>query len=248
MKQLGRLPAQGLRREVPSSGYYDTVTYIHSDAKLRGFGAAALLIPPSSSSSSTYETAPKYRLACGKGIKNVHIWQFSPPRSAFCSSLSSSGGEGGAGLGALGGGDGSAFAPYQCASGSWLCMYDVATNGNTIHALSFRHGACELLTKSGGSALRVWNLRPFDSGSPGSGRPTYEDVANSQDAKSIAPAFSFGGTYEFAVVRIDAPKEANRDAFAMPEKPCEEDYGNGLRRRRSIIIVLFIQVIRRSYQ
>ena len=86
-----------------------------------------------------------------------------------------------------------------------------------------------------GSNLRVWNLRSFDpSDADKSSRPPYEDIANTQDTKNIVPSYAFGGTYEFAIVRIDAPKEANRDAFYMPEKVCEED--NGLRRRRFILI------------
>lgn len=118
--------------------YADTVTYIHSDPKLRGFGAAALV----SSSPSVYDQLPKYRLACGRGIKNVHVWQFSPARSAHHLSNTGRLGE-----------DGTAFSPFQCGSDSWLCMYDVATNGNTITGFAFRHGATELLTKSGGLDL-----------------------------------------------------------------------------------------------
>lgn len=115
--------------------YADTVTYIYSDPKLRGFGAAALV----SSSPSVYDQLPKYRLACGRGIKNVHVWQFSPARSAHHLSNTGRLGE-----------DGTAFSPFLCGSDSWVCMYDVATNGNTITGFAFRHGATELLTKSGG--------------------------------------------------------------------------------------------------
>ena len=96
---------------------------------------------------------------------------------------------------------------------------------------------------SSGSNLRVWNLRSFDpSDAERSPRPAYEDIANTQDTKNIVPGYAFGGTYEFAIVRIDAPKEANRDAFYMPEKVCEED--NGLRRRRLIKINLVIRLFK----
>ena len=115
--------------------YADTITFIHSDPKLRGFGAAALV----TSSISDYERHPRYRLACGRGIKNVHVWQFSPARSAHNLPNSERLGE-----------DGTAFSPYQCSSDGWVCMYDVATNGNTITGFAFRYGATELLTKSGG--------------------------------------------------------------------------------------------------
>ena len=91
-----------------------------------------------------------------------------------------------------------------------------------------------------GSNVRVWNLSNFDSpDTDKSSRPAYEDIANTQDTKNIVPGYAFGGTYEFAIVRIDAPKEANRDAFYMPEKVCEED--NGLRRRRYPFSMQFSQ-------
>mmetsp|Transcript_30319 Transcript_30319/g.41563 ORF Transcript_30319/g.41563 Transcript_30319/m.41563 type:complete len:104 (+) Transcript_30319:259-570(+) len=37
-------------------------------------------------------------------------------------------------------------------------------------------------------------------------RPAYVDVANSQHARCLTAGFAFGGTYEFVVVRKDAPK------------------------------------------
>lgn len=42
-------------------------TYAHSDVKLKGFGAAAAM-----------RTGKEYRLFCGRGIKNIHIWSFKP--------------------------------------------------------------------------------------------------------------------------------------------------------------------------
>lgn len=155
----------------------DAVTFTYSDAKLRGFGAAALF--QQGPDALLYDTEPRYRLACGKGIKNVHIWQFHAPRSSFAISPSFQ----------AGGGDGSALRPFVCPSNSWVCMYDVATNGNTITALVFRKGATELLTKSAGNLLRLWDLSSFDASSQ-STRPDYEDIANSQDVK-VSLTFTF---------------------------------------------------------
>lgn len=53
----------------------------------------------------------------------------------------------------------------------------------------------------------------------------------------LSVGFALGGIYEFAVVKVDAPKEANRDAFEMPENRFSSDedpYSNGLRRRRTM--------------
>lgn len=110
----------------------------------------------------------------------------------------------------------------------WTCMYDVSTNGNTIECIEFRNGGHEMLSKSQGANLRVWNLRHFESDT--SVRPSYEDIPNSVDVKSLLGDFAFGGMYNFAVVKIGAPKEANRDAYEIPERSIQDD--NGQRRKR----------------
>ena len=54
--------------------------YCHADAKLRGFGAAARVFPYGGQDKALdkYRASSVYRLACGRGIKNVHVWQFTP--------------------------------------------------------------------------------------------------------------------------------------------------------------------------
>jgi hypothetical protein len=118
------------------------------------------------------------------------------------------------------------FSPES--SQKWTCMFDVATNGNTIECIEFRNGGHEVMTKSVGANLRVWNLHQYEVDQ--SARPTYEDIPNSADVKSLLGDFAFGGMYNFAVVKIGAPKEANRDAFEMPERSTQDD--NGQRRKR----------------
>lgn len=158
--------------------------YRNSDPKLRGFGDAVRVRPTSTSSDSS----AVYRLACGRGIKNVHVWQFvSPPPGA-----------------------------PRDAFPTWHCIYDVASNGNTIESVVFRNGGQELLSKSAGVCLRVWDLRIFET-DPTS-RPTFVDIQNSADVRSLHDGFAFGGTYEFAVVRLAAPKAANRDVLEVPER------------------------------
>jgi hypothetical protein len=44
--------------------------HVHSDAKLKGFGACCAL---------KNTKRPAYLLLTGKGIKNIHIWKFQPP-------------------------------------------------------------------------------------------------------------------------------------------------------------------------
>ena len=86
----------------------DVDVHSHSDAKLRGFSAVAKVIRKEQKN-DIYN--PCYRLACGKGIKNVHIWEF---KKNLCSTSDKP---------------------------SWTCIYDVASNGNTITCIGFRnHG------------------------------------------------------------------------------------------------------------
>lgn len=179
-------------------------TYSHSDAKLRGFASAVRVFSENSSDLT-------YRLACGKGIKNVHVWQFVP-------SVTKNGD----------------LSPNLKAD--WVCIYDVASNGNTITHIEFRNNGMQMLSKSAGVNLRVWDTSNY-AGEPTT-KANYEDIVNSHDMKCIlAGKFALGGTYEFAVLNVDAPREANRDVFEMPERPIAGDeaeiqYSTGLRRRR----------------
>lgn len=112
-------------------------TYSHSDGKLKGFGAAAVVRTGPDRS----EWGKKYRLFCGRGIKNIHVWSFVPD-------LESGGGvAGGTGSGGHGGGkagDG----------GEWTCLYDTHTNGATVELVAFRNGGLEGISKVRFDSLR----------------------------------------------------------------------------------------------
>jgi hypothetical protein len=112
-------------------------------------------------------------------------------------------------------------------------MYDVATNGNTIESISFKMGGETLSSKSAGACLRVWDLCAFDESAPEANhnaKPAYEDIANTQDSRALLDDFALGGTYEFAIVSLSAPKAANRDALEVPQRSTDDEDGN--RRRR----------------
>lgn len=74
---LGKLPSLWLHENIPEG--IDicqlVVNHSHTDPKLRGFGAATCFDVPDIGSNN--RGSVKYRLACGKGIKNIHIWQFT---------------------------------------------------------------------------------------------------------------------------------------------------------------------------
>lgn len=200
---LGRLPVWNnanmnitpRRKSIPILDLITTHSY--SDAKLRGFGAAVRVQYP-----DEINRKDTYRLVCGRGIKNVHVWQFVP------APLIRSG--------------------MENIEPTWNCIYDVASNGNTIELMEFRKGGMELMSKSAGVNLRVWDLSQYDVDP--TAKPLFEDIPNSQDMRSMLDGFAFGGTYDFAVVRLDAPKAANRSAFVVPERNIEDD--NGQRRKR----------------
>lgn len=205
---LGRLPVWGNNQSVAQNtkkkSFLDLIaTSNYSDAKLRGFGAA-VRVKYADGSMKNADGEDVYRLICGKGIKNVHIWQFIPPTSDYVAATATG------------------------TASKWICMYDVATNGNTIECVGFRCGGLEVLSKSSGANLRVWDLRQYDVDV--TARPTYEDIANSQDVKIVVDEYAFGGCYDFAVISLNAPKAANRDAFEMPERSIEDD--NGQRKKR----------------
>jgi hypothetical protein len=183
--------------------YNELITkHSYLDPKLRGFGAVCRIQPNRNYAVTTDVGTAKYMLACGRGIKNVHIWTFCPD--------------------ALDG-------PV------WSFIYDVASNGNTIETVGFRDGGRQAESKSAGMCVRVWDLSSPDPQSSvessatqsadeddnavtTSGQPQtepipklpYEDIPGSHDVRAFSDCFGFGGTYEFAVVRLDAPRWANR--------------------------------------
>lgn len=113
---------------------------------------------------------------------------------------------------------------------SWSCIYDVVTNGSTINFVGFRCGGTELMSKSAGVNLRVWDLKKYDENPEA--KPDFHDVTNSQDVRSLSDTYAFGGTYEFAIVHMDAPKAANRDALEMPVRA--DTSNDGSRKRRQM--------------
>lgn len=71
-------------------------------------------------------------------------------------------------------------------------------------------------------------------------KPPFEDISNSHDMKTALDNYAFGGTYDFAVVKISAPKNANRDSFELPERGIEDENGN--RRKRSVYVSEMVSV------
>lgn len=213
---MGRLPVETMntsgRSKAKTEVNAELITiYSHFDPKLRGFGNAALVCPLTTNTNTTNI----------KSINNVSSSSVtSPAYRLVC---------GRARLIHIW-----EFRPES--SQQWTCMYDVATNGNTIECIEFRNGGHEVLSKSVGANLRVWNLQSYENDP--SVRPSYEDIPNSTDVKSLQGGFAFGGMYNFAVVKIGASKEVNRDAFEIPERNTQDD--NGQRKKRMMRQIDFV--------
>lgn len=175
--------------------------YSHNDPKLRGFGTATSVPIPSESTAFAPGTM-RFWLACGMGIKNVHIWQLAIAPLNPTSPTSEMGVD----------------SPMK--RDTWTCIFDVATNGSSISHLGFRNQGYELLSKCDNMNIRIWDLSQYDV-DPAL-KPAYEDIPNSSDVKCFMEQtqFTFGGAYEFAMVKVDknTPKEANRNVFELPDK------------------------------
>lgn len=167
------------------------LTFSHSDAKLRGFGSVARMdsLPADAPTDCAVSAAlvlpalgaeATYRLACGKGIKNVHIWHFSVDVATF---------EGKSAL-----------------RGRWQYVYDVASNGNTITHIEFRQGGAELLSKSAGVNIRVWDLR----------RPADDAAIATSTSTATLPAIEEGA------------EEGGDEAFRADAAGTEDDEPRGL--------------------
>jgi hypothetical protein len=94
--------------------------YKHRDHKLRGFGGATRVI-----SGNSLEEKSEYRLVCGLGIKNLHVWSFVSPPNQLSNAA------------------------------EWSCIYDIVTNGITIECAEFLNGGLEVMSKSAGANIRV---------------------------------------------------------------------------------------------
>lgn len=78
----------------------------------------------------------EYRLFCGRGIKNIHVWSFKPATADVGAGESAMAGD-------LGGGR------RWAGGGLWTCLYDTHTNGATVELVAFRNGGLEGISKVG---------------------------------------------------------------------------------------------------
>ena len=129
-------------------------TFTHLDPKLRGFGAVSRL----KCQEQTVEDE-KYVLICGKGIKSVHVWLFTPPKKYdSCPAphplLNDKIGDSPSGV---------ENATTEVGGGPvWTFLFDVATNGVTIEVLGFRFKQSKpsMLTKASSTSTESTHNSP----------------------------------------------------------------------------------------
>ncbi|CAN0544325.1 unnamed protein product, partial [Ectocarpus sp. 12 AP-2014] len=163
-------------------------TYSHSDGKLKGFGAAAAV----RTGPDRREWGKRYRLFCGRGIKNIHVWSFVPDLASGGGAAGGSGG-GGCGRGKSGRG-----------GGQWTCLYDTHTNGATVELVAFRNGGLEGISKA--RCRPLWDLSSEEKQT----KPSFRDISNSKDTRVVFGDFAYGGATVLSLVKLDAPPVANR--------------------------------------
>jgi len=217
---------KGSKNRIAKRNILDYIkVYCHSDAKIKGFGACATMrVAKTTEGNNT--SSSSYLLLTGKGIKNIHIWKFTPPQHTGNDELMEE-----------------MYGRNRKQSicdppddeedhGIWDQLYDTATNGNTIVLLGFyRNPQNKLLavSKSDTQKLRLWDLS-FEEDSNLSDaakddqrpkRPPYKDVVNSQSALETAGGIGVcggGNMYnEMSIVSLDRPDDPyNHTELALP--------------------------------
>ena len=133
-----------------------------SDAKLCGFGAC-----------TKYEHG--YRLFCGRGIKNIHIWNFTPPNQENGTPMWS--------------------CIYDTQSNGNTVSF--------LRFRHLENGHLQAISKSDGQKLRLWDLSTTND--KNSSRPPYKDIPHTEGTIGCYGAYLFGGAYsQMSVVYLDA--------------------------------------------
>lgn len=219
---LGKLPSWSELSNAASAkrkiAYNDLITnHSRSDPKLRGFGAVIRVQGARNTVFGTCESA-KYILACGRGIKNVHLWTFSPdsaggPEWSFVYDVASNGNT----IEQVNFRDGGRQT-HSKSAGMCVRVWDMSASANqspasvTPVASSSSTANDSVATNSNSTVVSEDEEedKSSETSTLVSSKLAYEDIPNSNDVRVFSGQMGFGGTYEFAMVNLDAPRWANR--------------------------------------
>uniref|UniRef100_M4B7Q4 Uncharacterized protein n=1 Tax=Hyaloperonospora arabidopsidis (strain Emoy2) TaxID=559515 RepID=M4B7Q4_HYAAE len=180
------------------------VAHTFSDAKLKGFAAAKSLY---------HETSGKteYRLLCGIGIKNVHMWRFYQKKNM-----------GGAKL-----------------KWSWECVFDKQTNGISLEFISFHPtSANQFISKSEHQNVRIWHLKEdYDAvvDSVTIQKQSHTDVKQTLDSVAVYGDYAYGGSESLAVIDLQAAVRMDLDLpLSRKEQRAQREAPVNLRNANSL--------------
>ncbi|CAI5719602.1 unnamed protein product [Hyaloperonospora brassicae] len=169
-----------LLTDVFRSSTAQVVAHTFSDAKLKGFAAAKCLY---------HETSRKmeYRLLCGIGIKNVHMWRFYQKKSTGGTDL----------------------------TWSWECVFDKQTNGISLEFISFHPTiANQFISKSEHQNVRIWHLEE-DYDTVGDSvtirKQSHTDVKQTLDSVAVYGDYAYGGSESLSVIDLQAAVRMDLD-------------------------------------
>ncbi|KAG7395466.1 hypothetical protein PHYBOEH_003696 [Phytophthora boehmeriae] len=145
------------------------VSHTYSDAKLKGFAAAKSLYRADNKNT-------EYRLLCGIGIKNVHMWRFYQKSTAT-------------GL-----------------EWSWECIFDKQTNGISLEFITFHRSIPDqFISKSEHQNVRIWHLEEdYDDtdNSVSVRKKSHKDIKQTADTVAVYGDYAYGGSESLAVVDL----------------------------------------------
>ncbi|KAJ8522767.1 hypothetical protein ON010_g17659 [Phytophthora cinnamomi] len=155
------------------------VSHTYSDAKLKGFAAAKSLYLKGSKKT-------EYRLLCGIGIKNVHMWRFYQKKTQN------------AGV-----------------EWSWECVFDKQTNGISLEFITFHPTiANQFISKSEHQNVRIWHLEEEYDASDDSvtiRKKSHTDVKQTTDTVAVYGDYAYGGSESLAVIDLQSASRMDLD-------------------------------------
>lgn len=145
------------------------ISHTYSDAKLKGFAAAKSLYRADTKTT-------EYRLLCGIGIKNVHMWRFYQKTTATGSEW------------------------------SWECIFDKQTNGISLEFITFhRTIPGQFISKSEHQNVRIWHLEEEYNQADNSvtvQKKSHKDIKQTTDMVAVYGDYAYGGSESLAVVDL----------------------------------------------
>ncbi|CAH0475180.1 unnamed protein product [Peronospora belbahrii] len=165
------------------------VSHIYSDAKLKGFATVK-------SFECKKTNTTEYRLLCGIGIKNVHMWRFYQKKKKKTMTTV-------------------VVNNTRDVEWTWECIFDKQTNGISVEFLAFHPTSWnQFISKSEHQNVRIWYLEEeyhdFDE-SVTIRKKSHVDVKHTLDTVAVYGDYAYGGSESFAIIDLQAATRMDLD-------------------------------------